>query len=99
MKFLSGSEKMGFCGLIKSFLSSIAIATLRKKDEIRVQNAFLQPRMKTSNEFEKPLYKSHSNLTVLLKTFFATFTIRGIKLPILLNKKSCLMRFQKKPSL
>jgi len=35
---LFGTEIFGFCALIKAFLSSKAIATVREKDKIRVQN-------------------------------------------------------------
>jgi hypothetical protein len=46
-----GTENYGFCVVMKSFLSGIAVATELKKDKIRVQNAYFAGKSKSHDEF------------------------------------------------
>ena len=46
-----GTESFGFCALMKSFFSCIALATELKKEEIRVQNAKCVGKRLTEDEF------------------------------------------------
>ena len=46
-----GTENEGFCGLMKSFLDYIAVATKSKNGEIRTQNAKFAGKRLTQEEF------------------------------------------------
>ncbi|SDE05960.1 hypothetical protein SAMN05421636_10393 [Pricia antarctica] len=49
--FLFGTEIFGFCALMMSFFSCIAVATEIKNEEIRVQNVKIGGIRKSLNEF------------------------------------------------
>ncbi len=51
MSSLFRTEIFGFCTLMTGFLSSIAVATVRKKDKIRVQNVKIAGKRTTQDEF------------------------------------------------
>jgi len=48
---LFGTENLGFCDLMKSFFSSLALVKVLKKDKIRVQNVKFAGKRKTQDEF------------------------------------------------
>jgi hypothetical protein len=51
LNFLFGTESEGFCAPMKSIFSSIAIATVLKIGEIRVQNVKFVGKRKSLNHF------------------------------------------------